>query len=130
MQVDPNYLRQYYASLSDEALLEIHREDLVEIAQGCYDDEVRQRRLNSAREEPQEDGPQILDVETRDGKPGWLQEGAEVYSAIIRAGLVVAPDVDNARAVLEAAGIPCYVDMAPRSTRQSQSPGDEHSGTR
>jgi hypothetical protein len=125
MQVDPNYLRQYYASLSDEALLEIRREDLVEFAKGCYDDEVRQRRLNYAREVPQEEEPQIPDAETErelasevssDGKPGWLDESAEVYSAVIRAGLVVAPDV-NARAALETAGIPCYVDIHENGCR-------------
>jgi hypothetical protein len=117
MQVDPQYLRQNYASLSDEALLEIHREDLIEIAQGCYDDEVRQRRLNSAREATKASAPLIPDAETepdsqvsREGEqPGWIEEGAEVYSAVIRAG--VAPDVDNARAALEAAGIPCYMDI-------------------
>jgi hypothetical protein len=35
MQVDPEYLRQHYDSLSDEALLAIKRSDLVEIAQKC-----------------------------------------------------------------------------------------------
>jgi hypothetical protein len=40
MAVDPEYLRRYYGSLSDEALMEIDRADLVEIAQNCYDHEV------------------------------------------------------------------------------------------
>jgi hypothetical protein len=129
MQVDPQYLRQHYASLSDEALREINREDLVEIAQGRYDDEVRQRRLDAARK-PQWDGPEVSDAETeRDsqdsgegGKPGWLEEGAEVYSAVNRAGSVSAPDADNARAALDAAGIPCYLDLDVGEEEPAENP--------
>jgi len=32
MQLDPEYLRQHYASLSDEALLAVDRAELVEMA--------------------------------------------------------------------------------------------------
>ena len=35
MPVDPEYLREYFASLSDEALVEINREELVKTAQEC-----------------------------------------------------------------------------------------------
>jgi hypothetical protein len=45
MPVDPEYLRQYYASLSDEALVAVNRADLVEMAQKYYDNEIGQRRL-------------------------------------------------------------------------------------
>jgi hypothetical protein len=45
MQVDPEYLRRHYNSLSDEALLSIDRTDLVEIAQKCYDAELARREL-------------------------------------------------------------------------------------
>jgi hypothetical protein len=43
MQVDPEYLRQHYNLLSDEALLSIDRSELVEIAQKCYDAELARR---------------------------------------------------------------------------------------
>jgi hypothetical protein len=104
----------------DEAMRDINREDLVEIAQGCYEQEVRQRRLNSAREALQEEEPRIPDAETepynqvsREGEqPGWLEGGAEVYGVVIRFGRIASvPDVDNARAALEAAGIPCHLDI-------------------
>jgi hypothetical protein len=49
MSIDPEYLRQYYASLSDEGILAINRADLVETAQKCYDYEVSQRELPSRR---------------------------------------------------------------------------------
>jgi hypothetical protein len=45
MQLDPEYLRQYYASLSDEALLAVDRADLVETAQMIFDLEVDRRKL-------------------------------------------------------------------------------------
>ena len=47
MPADPQYLRDHYASLSDEALLAIERDDLVDLAQRCYDDEVGRRKLAS-----------------------------------------------------------------------------------
>lgn len=130
MQVDPEYLRQHYASLSDEALLEIDRAELVEIAQGCLDYEIRQRGLDSGGEallvadekletdnEPSGDG----DI------PGWLEEGAEVYSAVVRRGAIDAPDaMVDARDVLEAAGIPCHLDMCEEQPPADRSPEPTH----
>ena len=47
MAADPQYLREHYASLSDEALAAIKRADLVETAQKLYDEEVRRRKPDS-----------------------------------------------------------------------------------
>ena len=47
MPTDPEYFRRHYASLSDEALLEIDRAELVETAQKSYDDELERRKLPS-----------------------------------------------------------------------------------
>ena len=44
MQVDLEYLRRQYASLSDEALLALDRSELVETAQKCYDEELVRRK--------------------------------------------------------------------------------------
>ena len=49
MRPDPDELRRYYASLSDDALLEIERNDLTEVAQACYDAELAERGLNFSR---------------------------------------------------------------------------------
>ena len=43
MQINLEDLRRHYASLSDEALREIDRSELVELAQQCYDQELAQR---------------------------------------------------------------------------------------
>ena len=44
MQIDPEDFRKHYASLSDQALLEWDRNELVEVAQRCYDAELARRR--------------------------------------------------------------------------------------
>ena len=49
MQPDPEYLRNYYSSLSDEALLAFNRSDLVEMARMYYDAELSKRRLAPLR---------------------------------------------------------------------------------
>jgi hypothetical protein len=45
MQFDPAEFQKHYASLSDDALLEIDREQLVAVAQQVYDDELAQRGI-------------------------------------------------------------------------------------
>jgi len=97
MQPDPEYLRQHYASMSDEALLAIDREELVETAQKCYDDELQRR------EQP---------AHSPEEKPDWIDAGSEVFARADLPGTVPAPDIANARDALEAAGIPCYLDLS------------------
>src|SRR5690242_13567789 len=97
MPVDLEYLRQHYASLSDDALLSIDRADLVAAAQNCYDEEIARRNLGPqrpvARVEPRRASPAIQEpVEEEaeadhespgDGeKPDWLDEAAEIYSRV------------------------------------------------
>ena len=43
MKINIEDLRRHYASLSDQALRAIDRTELVEIARGCYDQELAQR---------------------------------------------------------------------------------------
>lgn len=111
MQLDPEYLTQHYASLSDEGLFEIDRADLVEAAQRCYDQEVAKRNPR-AREE---------DAEQEDA-PDWLDEAAEVYSSYIRPGVTGAPDAEDARDALKAAGIPCYLDVYDEPPTENAAP--------
>ena len=99
MPIDPKYLREQYASLSDEALMAINRADLVETAQRCYDDELARRRVT--RPAPGEDD-----------KPDWLEDASEVFSRVDRPGALPADDIADARDALQAEGIPCYLDLA------------------
>ncbi|MDP9113779.1 MAG: DUF2007 domain-containing protein [Acidobacteriota bacterium] len=55
MQIDPEDFKRHYALLSDAALLEIDRDELVDVARACYDAELAERNL--APEDPQPSAP-------------------------------------------------------------------------
>jgi hypothetical protein len=50
MQIDPAEFRRHYDSLSDEALLDVNRDELVALAQQCYDEELVHRGIAPASE--------------------------------------------------------------------------------
>ncbi len=120
MRIDVKSLREQYAALSDDALLEINRGDLVQVAQGCYDDELRKRaldaestasrrrpRVSADRPMPDSPGPEPPVYDEQAGeKPAWLDEAAEVYSEYIRHGTAPAEEAARARDTLASAGIP------------------------
>ena len=125
MPVDIEFLRQHYASLSDEALDAIDRADLVAAARQCYDDEMGRRRpvarpvvrpAAASRQTPE--APELPEEEAEAGEPpatgdepDWLEEASEVYSRVESPGTALAQDVANARDFLVAEGIPCYLDV-------------------
>jgi hypothetical protein len=124
LRVNPDDLRHYYDSLSDEALLELDRATLTEVARQCYDDELAQRKLNSRDSESpvsshaavtppgKEDGGVEIDDEYHydtGPKPDWLDDAACACSFSYIPGDVSADDAQKAHAALLAAGIPCYV---------------------
>ena len=121
MQVNPDDLRHYYDSLTDEALQQIDRATLTEVAQQCYDDELAQRKISSRGAEgpvgshaavtrlDQDDGGVEIDGEFDSDagpKPAWLDDAACACSFASVPGDTSAAD---AREVLLAAGIPCHV---------------------
>jgi len=144
LQVDPEYLRQHYERLSDEALLEVDREDLVDVAQKCYDEEVSRRGLDvrtgkarvarehviSSQSDALGDDEEAVDEESVDDaaeagdQPGWLEEAACVLSYNVHPGQHLAPECENARDVLQAAGIPCYLEL--HEIEQSSAPEPTH----
>jgi hypothetical protein len=142
MQVDPEYLRQHYNLLSDEALLSIDRSDLVEVAQKCYDAELARRgltplhgagRIEESRPFTGKRGGSTfeeaeLEVEpgAMEERPDWLDEAAEVYSRDSVAGTVPASDMADARGALEAAGIPCHLELSEIPEEESAGPRITH----
>ena len=141
MELDPEYLRQHYDSLSDEALLAVDRNELVEMAQTILDEEVGRRglaprgatrRTHAPRNIPTQMDPSDREAEDdgeprrADDKPGWLEDAAEAYSFNDLPGRVSAADAEDARDALEAAGIPCYLDLAEISPEQSTAPEPTH----
>jgi hypothetical protein len=138
MQLDPEYLRRHYDSLSDEALLAVDRNELVEMAQKILDDELGRRGLNPLRDtrrthitptQPDPpDGEAEFDGEppAAGDKPSWLEDAAEVYSHADLPGTTHAADAENARDVLQAAGIPCYLELFEISHETSAAPEPAH----
>jgi hypothetical protein len=50
MEVTAVDFRKHFELLSDESLLETNREELVEVAQQCFDEEVARRGLNETED--------------------------------------------------------------------------------
>ena len=99
--------------LSDEALLDLDRSELIEDAQSFYDHEIRQRGLTQegSADTMGDPGP----------KPEWLDEAV---CAAEFGGMNSTSDAEYARDVLENAGIPCYLQMQepdPSGERRRQS---------
>ena len=142
MQLDPEFLREHYASLSDEALLEVERADLVELAQKIFDLEVSRRNLHPLQDTRHErqtiprrpvydaaDGAEAkVDGEAYGAgeEPVWLEDAAEVYAYAVRSATETAPGALDARDALEAAGIPSYLELCEIPPETSLSPHGTH----
>jgi hypothetical protein len=124
MPLDPAYLRQHYASLSDAALLALDRSELVEMAQQIYDEEVQRRELGAGpkvrRATPaagvvrQSEPDEEQDVEPAgedEGDLDWLEDAAEVYTTYDVPGTHPGPQAVSAEEALRAAGIPCHLEF-------------------
>jgi hypothetical protein len=114
LKIDTDYLRQHYAELSDEALLDIDRSELVEAARGCYDEEVARRRAwgktGAAAEAKQAPEAAEEQGEPDDGaEPKWLESAACACSYVQTPSHSAEMSASNAVAALQAAGIPCQV---------------------
>lgn len=92
MQIDLDDFRRRYAELSDEALLDLERDDLVDLARDCYDAELARRGLRRALSSP---------------PATEVQDHAELVEAAIFSS---SSEADLARALLESAAIPCYLE--------------------
>jgi hypothetical protein len=114
LQVTPDELRQYYASLSDEMLLQIDPADLTDAARRCYESEFAERRLTP------DAGPLPAEEDVQEGfevEPDWLEHAACPCSFTAVPGSNHAPDAERAREVLLAAGIPCHLSVTPPDPR-------------
>jgi len=117
LQVTPDELRQYYASVSDEMLLEIDAASLTEAARRCYESEFAKRGL-SPHAEPL---PAWGDVEDRfEVEPDWMEYAACPCSFTAVPGSNHAHDAEHAREVLRAAGIPCHLSVAAPNPRSEE----------
>ncbi len=97
MDVTAADFRQYFELLSDEALLEIRRDELVELAQQCYDEEVERRGLN-AGEPPAETA----------GEAAPHQAGLG-QDLVLAATFFTGEELNMARGLLDEAQIPYHI---------------------
>jgi hypothetical protein len=111
LQIDLKSLRQHYGSLSDDELLAVERDELTDAAQKCFDEEVERRGLTAAPEsDANPDDEAYLGATFRPGEdPDWLEDAACACSFVSQPGGSAASDAENARGVLQDAGIPCQV---------------------
>ena len=117
MQVTPDELRRYYASLSDEMLLEIDPASLTDAARRCYESEFAKRDLSP------DDGPLPAEEyieESFEVEPDWMEYAACPCSFTAVPGSNHAHDAERAREVLRAAGIPCHLSVASPEPRHEE----------
>jgi hypothetical protein len=114
MPVDVKYLREHYASLSDEALSATDRTELVNEAQQCFDQEFARRKESR----PTPGRSETVDLD----QPDWLDEAAEVYARSSHSGSAPANDVLDAEQALEAAGIPCQLELIEEEINTAPAP--------
>jgi len=114
LQIDLQGIRRHYAGLSVAELLALRRDDLTDEAQKCYDEELERRGLPEAEEAEMAPSGADYEQEPFDAAvdPDWLQEAVCACSFESHAGGSAASDAENARAVLQEAGIPCQISAA------------------
>jgi hypothetical protein len=98
VQVSPADFRQHYELLSDDALLEINAEDLVDVARQCLEEEITSRGLKVAAD----DMPAEIAAEPAAGE----ENPGEVLIATFTNG----DELNLARGLLAVAEIPSRVD--------------------
>lgn len=118
MAIDIEHLKRHYAGLSDDALLALDRDELVEEARKCLDEEIASRGVEELPEsddavvdDGDEEAPAPSEINTDwEGAeaPEWIEESAMVFSAANYPGASSDP-IANACAALLAANIPCFV---------------------
>jgi hypothetical protein len=107
VRIDPEEFRRHYASLSDEALLDVDPGDLTEVALKCYDEELAARGLNAPEELEGYDEPG--DAESEEIEEDWLAEATCACSFASHPSSPAAGDAGRAREILEANGVPSHV---------------------
>ena len=110
MPIDADHLRQHYASLSDDEFDELVRDDLTDVAQKCYDNELARRGLRRSSEElPAPARPRTASPEETEETDEFVDEEPFV-ACTFRNDHDGAHSASEARSALEASGIPCRIE--------------------
>jgi len=103
--------------MPDEELQAVDRADLVEAAREIFDEEVRTRKASEPTRPPR---PRRQPEEAVEIADDWLDDAAEAYSRYVSRGTEPAPEAVQARDVLEAAGIPCHLELFQEPEQDEQ----------
>jgi hypothetical protein len=120
MQLDTEFLRQHYAAMSDEELESINPSELVEAARKIVEAEIASRQAPAKGRAAAATPPHSrtnLEVEHDED---WLEDAAEAYSRYVSRGNEPAPEAEHARQVLEAADIPCHLELFEDPDQEEQ----------
>jgi hypothetical protein len=98
VQIDPEDFKRHYALLSDDALLEIDRGELVDAARVCYDAELAERKLA---------GPDADESASSPNHPGEDVPGPTEGGLQLVATFLSMEEANFARGLLQSADIPC-----------------------
>ena len=98
MQIDPEDFKRHYALLSDDALLEIDRDELVDAARVWYDAELAERDLAQPDAEENASSPD----HPSDDVPGQTEDGLQLVATFLSL-----EEANFARGLLQSADIPC-----------------------
>jgi hypothetical protein len=120
MSIDAAQLQRHYASISDDELIALDRDSLTEIAQQCYDEEIKRRGIvfpshDSTDEEtaaiPDDDSPAIAATEEELAEFEELDnpDVSMACSFAEHGGGSATVDAEEAYQALRAAGVPCRV---------------------
>lgn len=104
MKITADDFRRKYASLSNEELLAIRKDDLTDVARGCYEEEVACRRLAKAPARDRETPIEAEPTEVTHPEPGEVDEPLAVATFTNHF------TANQARALLRGSGIPCYLE--------------------
>lgn len=120
MQIDRRELGRHYASLNDEELLSLKRDDLTATAQRILHLEITRRGLNQilvSKTEVEETEASFCERDKRieDGSsdPDWHHDGALACGFADRPGSDAAERASKAQTTLKAAGIPSHLRVTP-----------------
>jgi Putative prokaryotic signal transducing protein len=100
VQIDPEDFKRHYALLSDDALLEIDRDELVDAARPYYDAELAERKL--APPDAEESMPS---VHPSDDAPGPAADSPQLVATFLSLD-----EANFARGLLQSADITCSLE--------------------
>ncbi len=132
MEITREDLRRHYDSLSDEALLELDRSQLTDLARACYDEELARRGLEPGMRpgaggwDEQATAPEFAGDEHFEPEEDWLEDAVCVCAFESHHDMEPSSDADHAAEVLERANIPCHIAVEKIETPHAHMPRNEY----